>query len=147
MAIPIEVLIVDDSEPDAILEARALARGGFDARWLRIDTPGALGDALRCQRWDVILCDAAGPWLTIHRAVALVRAISPATPVLLVSGRRREELQHLIASPGEVSGILDKDRLAELPVLVETVTGRSASARECRESLVGPQDTGRPTPV
>ncbi|MBA3703541.1 MAG: two-component system response regulator, partial [Rubrobacteraceae bacterium] len=38
MGAPLRVLLVEDSEDDALLLVRMLRRGGFDPTWERVDT-------------------------------------------------------------------------------------------------------------
>src|SRR5205814_2588176 len=57
----LRVLLVEDSQLDAELLARALERGGFELTWIRVDTAEAMEEALGRQQWDLILCDHAMP--------------------------------------------------------------------------------------
>ena len=59
MGAPLRVLIVDDSDEDAVLSVRQLQRGGFDVTWRRVETPQALATALQAEGWDLILADYA----------------------------------------------------------------------------------------
>lgn len=115
---PLHVLIVDDSVDDAALITRALADGGYHPSCRRVDTPEAVTAALHdVHTWDLITCDSVLPHLDIVRVLAIAHAAVPQVPVLLVSGRRVEELRGLLER-GEVSGFLSKDRLPDLPALV-----------------------------
>lgn len=52
---PIRVLIVEDSENDALLMVRELGRGGYAPTYERVDTPEAMAAALDKQAWDIVL--------------------------------------------------------------------------------------------
>ena len=46
MGIPLRVLLVEDSEDDALLLLRMLRRGGYDPTWERVETAAAMEAAL-----------------------------------------------------------------------------------------------------
>ena len=76
------VLIVEDNEGDAKLVAHELARGGLTVSHERVDTAEAMRDALRRERWDVIISDWALPGVDARQAVrAAVERLSE-RPVL-----------------------------------------------------------------
>lgn len=120
MACPLDVLIVDDSDDDAFLIAHTLQRAGYAADWWRVDDAAALHEALRRRHWDVVLCDSIMPRLSIVHAVRLVHGTAPQTPVIVVSGRRPEDLPDGVP-PDEVSGFVGKDHLEDLPALLRAL--------------------------
>src|SRR3989454_532529 len=61
MHAPLRVLIVEDSEDDALLLVRELRRGGFEPAFERVDTPDALRAALARQEWDILFADYSMP--------------------------------------------------------------------------------------
>src|ERR1044071_6311567 len=70
---PLRVLLVEDSEPDALLLTRALERGGFAPDTKRVYTAEALEQALQEQVWDIILCDHAMPYFSAPEALETVK--------------------------------------------------------------------------
>lgn len=126
MTTPLHVLIVDDSDADAVLTARALRKGGYDAHCQRVDTPEALDEALQGHSWDVVLCDSAMPCLSIPATVRRVQRQSPDVPVVLLSGRRPEELVDVLRTH-PVGGLLAKDHLEDLPALLYTLMSPARS--------------------
>ena len=82
---PLRVLLVEDSEEDALMLESELSRQGFDPRIHRVDTPTALGHALGGQ-WDVVLTDYALPGFSGLEAITLVRERAPHLPVIIMSG-------------------------------------------------------------
>jgi CheY-like chemotaxis protein len=113
----LNVLIVDDNDDDALLAAEALCDAGYDPTWARVDTATSLDAALQGQRWDVVLCDARMPVLTMPVALSLLRRGAPATPVVLVAGQRPDDTEEMLASEA-LKGVLEKDRLHDLAALV-----------------------------
>ena len=91
MTTPLRVLIIEDSEDDAILILRALKRGGYDPTFARVDTPEATNDALETQMWDIILADYAMPRFSVPAALSMVKEKSLDLPFIIVSGAIGEE--------------------------------------------------------
>jgi signal transduction histidine kinase len=123
---PLRVLFVEDSEPDTILLARSLERGGFAPATRRVDTPEAMEAALQEQSWDLILCDHAMPQFSAPEALELVKKHRLDVPFIIVSGYIEEETAVAAMKAGAHDYIM-KDRLARLVPAVE---------RELREAEV-----------
>lgn len=112
---PIRVLIIDQSDDDAVCMARLLRRAGIEPECVRVDTAEAIALALADARgWDVIVCDHRVPRLDAARVLHSVRTALPAVPILMVSGRFPFDLWHELGS-GLVRKFLSKDRLVDLP--------------------------------
>jgi len=91
MGTPLRVLIVEDSEDDAILVLRELRRGGYEPTFERVDTPQAMNAALDQQAWDIVLCDYAMPRFSMPAALAMVKEKGLDLPFIIVSGAIGEE--------------------------------------------------------
>jgi signal transduction histidine kinase/DNA-binding response OmpR family regulator len=91
MGTPLRVLIVEDSEDDALLLVRALRRGGYDPTFERIETPTAMTAALGQQTWDVVISDYAMPHFSALEALALLKGSGFDLPFIIVSGAIGEE--------------------------------------------------------
>lgn len=126
----LRVLLVEDSEPDAILLSRALERGGFAPTALRVDTPAAMEEALRKTPWDLILCDHAMPDFSAPEALELVKRHGLDVPFIIVSGYIEEETAVAAMKAGAHDYIM-KDRLARLVPAVEREL-RDAEVRRAR---------------
>ena len=53
----LRILIVEDSENDALLIIRDLKKGGYNPVYERVDTAAAMKKAIQEKQWDIILCD------------------------------------------------------------------------------------------
>lgn len=100
MSIILRVLLLEDSEDDAILMLRALRRGGFEPIWERHETAAAMTEALRRQRWDIILCDYYMPTFSALAALRLLKECGIDVPVIVVSGERFEEIGRCVLAAG-----------------------------------------------
>lgn len=91
MGIPLRVLIVEDSEGDALLICRELERGGYAPQPARVDTRKAMLDALQGGPWDLVIADYVLPHFNGLLALQLLREQSLDLPFILVSGAIGEE--------------------------------------------------------
>ncbi len=91
MALPLRVLLVEDSEDDAMLLLMELRRGGWEIVHQRVDNAAAMQTALDTQSWDLIISDYSMPQFSGIAALGLARRKSPDLPFFLVSGTVGEE--------------------------------------------------------
>jgi PAS domain S-box-containing protein len=87
----LRVLIVEDSEDDALLIIRELRKGGYDPVYERVETATALKKALKENQWDVILCDYKLPKFNAPSAIAILKETNIDIPVIIVSGTIGED--------------------------------------------------------
>jgi len=57
----IRVLMVEDSEDDALLVERELKHAGYQVETRRVDTREEMIAALQSEKWDLIISDYAMP--------------------------------------------------------------------------------------
>ena len=130
MAIPLRVLVVEDSEEDALLVTNELRRGGFDPSWERVETRETMAEALDRGPWDLILSDFGMPRFSAAEALALYRERGIETPFILVSGTVGEE-QAVASLKAGAHDFFLKDHLSRLCRAVEREL-REAENRRAR---------------
>ncbi len=91
MGTPLRVLMIEDSEDDAVLLLRELRRGGYDVEFERVDLPGTLKSALDTQVWDLVVSDFSMPHFSGTDALHFLRAKGSDIPFIFVSGTMGEE--------------------------------------------------------
>ncbi|MEA3488845.1 MAG: response regulator [Candidatus Omnitrophota bacterium] len=92
MSKPMGVLIVEDSENDALLLVRELKRGGYDLTFERVETEDAMRAALdKKEEWDVIIADHSLPHFSAPDALELLHEKGMDLPFIVVSGAIGEE--------------------------------------------------------
>ncbi len=91
MGKPLRVLIVEDSEDDALLLLRELRRG-YEPAYERVDTPEAMRAALAGQTWDVIISDYVMPRFSGLDALKLLQESGIDLPFIIVSGKIGEDI-------------------------------------------------------
>src|SRR2546426_1120695 len=92
MGIPLRVLMVEDSEDDALLLVRELQRGGYEPAFERVASAAAMEAALERHSWDLVIGDHSMPHFSGMAALALVRARGLDVPFICVSGTISEEM-------------------------------------------------------
>lgn len=120
------ILIVDDSEDDAVLLLRELKKNGLDIHSKRVDSDKALQDALQENEWDLVISDHNLPGYSSSEALETIRSLNSDLPVIIVSG----EISEVDAVQAMRNGAQDyvmKDNLARLIPAIE---------REIKESEV-----------
>src|SRR6266567_2578552 len=90
-SLPLRLLIIEDSEDDALLLVRELRKAEFDPDFVRIETPQALEAALDTHTWDAVIADYSLPAFTGLDALRIIRARGLDLPFILVSGVSGEE--------------------------------------------------------
>ena len=114
---PLRVLIVEDSENDALLMIHELRRGGFEPFFERVETREALRAALRGREWDVLLADYRLPGFNGLDALGDLKATGLDIPFLLVSGTVEEETA-IAAMRAGARDYLQKGKLGRLVAVV-----------------------------
>jgi PAS domain S-box-containing protein len=120
----IRLLLVEDSDDDALLVLRELKRA-FDVDHQRVQTAPDLEKALDAQ-WDIVLCDYTMPHLDAPTALQIVRRHSMDLPFIVVSGTVGEDVAVEVMRAGANDYLL-KDHLTRLGPAV---------SREIRDSRV-----------
>jgi len=122
----LNILLVEDSEDDALLLARELERGGFAPVCRRVETAPEFNEALAAGGWDVVIADYRLPSFNAMEALRLLQASKIDLPFLIVSGAIGEEVAVSAMKAGAHDYML-KHNLARLVPAVE---------RELREARV-----------
>ena len=86
MSQSLRVLLVEDSEDDALLLARELRRGDYELRIERVETGEHMRAAIHRETWDVIFADFSLPHFSAPEALTIAKELIPNTPFLVISG-------------------------------------------------------------
>ena len=136
MGEPLKVLLVEDSEDDALLLVRRLRRGGYDPTWERVDTASAMDAALDGGSWDLVISDHSMPAFSSSAALELLRRKGFADlPFIIVSGQIGEDAA-VAAMKAGAHDYLMKDDLARLNSAIERELREADVRRERRRAEV-----------
>jgi len=86
LAIPLRVLIIEDSADDASLMDTRLQEAGYAPSVLRVATSADLRTALAAGPWDLVLADHNVPGMNVADTLRAVKATDYDGPYLIVSG-------------------------------------------------------------
>ena len=115
---PLHLVLVEDSDDDALLIVHQLMRGGYEPHLLRVTTQGEFRDALERGPWDIIISDHSLPTYDGMSALADLQATGKDIPFILVSGTIGEAVAVSAMKAGAQDYVLKGD-LTRLPVAVE----------------------------
>lgn len=118
MGNPLRVLVVEDSEDDALLLDRELRRSGYIPQSLRVQTAEDLQAALQEHTWDVVVTDHNLPGFSSEAALAIVKDSGLDLPVIIVSGSIGEDIAVAAMKMGAHDYIM-KDNLTRLVPAIE----------------------------
>lgn len=127
----LRLLLVEDSEDDALLLLRELRHAGFELVSARVDSAAAMAAALEDEVWDVIVSDYRMPQFTGLAALKLMQERGLDLPFILVSGAIGEDIAVQAMKAGAHDYLL-KGSLARLAPAVEREL-RDAEARRQRK--------------
>ncbi len=133
MAIPLRVLIVEDSESDADLILLNLESAGFSVTAERVQTAESMKEALGRNDWDVVISDCSLPSFSAHGALAVKKATGLDIPFIVVSGTVGEETAVELMKLG-AQDYLMKERLTRLAPVVKRELYEAQMRREHRRA-------------
>jgi len=90
-ATSLRLLLVEDSEDDAMLLLMELQNGGIDPGHLRVETAEELKAALKSGPWDAVFADYSLPGFTGLDALRIMQETGQDLPFIIVSGVIGEE--------------------------------------------------------
>jgi signal transduction histidine kinase len=125
-AIPLRILLVEDSIDDAELTLDEVRAGGYSLTCVRVDSEADMRAALEKDGWDIVLCDYSMPGFSAPRALSILKECQRDLPFIIVSGTIGEEAA-VGAMKAGAHDFLVKGKLARLVPVIQ---------RELREARV-----------
>jgi signal transduction histidine kinase/FixJ family two-component response regulator len=135
MAKQLRLLLVEDSEDDALLLIRALRKGGYDVVYERVETPESMKAALDRQ-WDLVIADYILPAFSGLAALNILKEKKIDLPFIIVSGNIGEDIAVEAMRAGAHDYIM-KGRLKRLVPAVERELQEAEVRRERRKAQEG----------
>ncbi len=87
----LHLLLVEDSQDDALLLVRELRQGGYDVEYERVETAHDMEAALANHSWDLIICDYTMPSFSAPEALEVLKNTDRDIPFIIISGTIGEE--------------------------------------------------------
>ena len=133
MSKPLRLLIVEDSEDDALFLLHELRKGGYTVTSERVDTAPAMSAALEKQAWDVVIADYVMPYFSAPNALILLKGKGIDLPFIVVSGKIGEDIAVATMKAGAHDYIM-KDNLKRLVPAVERELREAVERQERRRA-------------
>ena len=133
MATPLRLLLVEDTEDDAVLLLRELRRGGYDVACRRVETPEEFSAALAAENWDLVIADYALPRFSAPAALDLFQRRQIDIPFIVVSGRVGEETAVAAMKAGAHDYVM-KASLVRLPAAIARELEEAKFRRERKQA-------------
>jgi DNA-binding NtrC family response regulator len=133
---PLRVLLVEDSENDALLLLRELRRGGYEPLYELVSTSEAMERALgeassRGEPWEVVVSDYYMPRFGALAALELLQRLGYDTPFVVVSGKIGEDAAVAMMRAGAQDYVAKEDMLRLCPAIEREL--REAEGRRERK--------------
>jgi PAS domain S-box-containing protein len=128
----LQVLLVEDSENDALLLELELQRAGYQPQCIRVESGEAMVEALTHHPFDVIIADYVMPRFNGLEALALVKERGLDLPFIIVSGHITDDTAVAAMKAGAHDYVM-KDNLARLGPAVQREL-RDAEVRRQRRA-------------
>ena len=133
MSTPLRVLIIEDSEDDALLLERELTKNGYDLDSERVDTPEAMQSALASTTWDIVISDFVMPHFSGLDALRILQESRRDIPFIIVSGKIGEE-NAVEAMRAGANDYIIKGNLARLTPAIEREMRDVDDRSKCRRA-------------
>src|ERR1051325_126627 len=134
----LRVLILEDSEDDAMLLVRELRRARYDVAFERADNADSLIHLLTVKPWDLILSDYSMPHFRGTDALKVVREMELDIPFIFVSGTIQEDVAVQAMKAGAQDYLMKGNTKRLIPAVereleeAEVRRQRKAAAKELR---------------
>ena len=134
MGVSLSILMIDDSEEDALRTLRVLEGGGYDVTWERVCTARDMAGALDRRAWDLVISEYALDGFGGVDALEILQQRGLDIPMIIVSSVMSREAA-VVAIEAGAHDVVAKDDLARLvPVLIRELR-EAERRREGRAAL------------
>jgi signal transduction histidine kinase len=133
MGKPLNVLIVEDSENDALLLLRELRRRGYEPAHQRVCTADGLNSALEQQPWDIVISDFVMPQFSGLEALKLIKIKGLDIPFIITSGKISDDTAVMSMKAGAADYIM-KDNLTRLGPAIERELQETSIRKESQKA-------------
>jgi len=130
----LRLLLIEDSEDDALLAVEEVCKGGYAPDCTRVDTLQAVEAALESDHWDVAIVDYNLPSFTGMDALRIIQEKGLDIPLFLVSGAIGEE-QVVEAMKAGFHDVIVKGHYTRLAQALGRELREAGIRRERREAL------------
>jgi two-component system cell cycle sensor histidine kinase/response regulator CckA len=136
MKTPLRVLIVEDSENDALMTLRSVEKGNYSIEYEIVQTAERMEASLQGRTWDIILCDYQMPRFTGFEALKILKQSGLDIPLIIISGTIGEEIAVECMKAG-ADDYLMKGHLSRLVPAIERERREAENRAERKRLEIG----------
>ncbi|MBX3648470.1 MAG: EAL domain-containing protein [Rhodocyclaceae bacterium] len=125
----LRLLLVEDTQDDALLLERTLKKGGFQPDTVRVQTAVDLEAALAADGWDLVISDYTMPEFSGLQALAITRQHDPHLPFIIVSGNIGEDVAVGAMRAGAQDYVLKSNLARLVPAIARELEEADARRR------------------
>jgi two-component system, cell cycle sensor histidine kinase and response regulator CckA len=129
----LHILLIEDSEDDAILLIRHIQRSGYEVLFDRVVDSAAMDESLNRKTWDIVIADYALPSFNGLSALALFKKKKIDIPFIIVSGTIGEDVAIQAMKAGAHDYVM-KGNLARLIPAIQRELDEAEIRRERRRA-------------
>jgi DNA-binding NtrC family response regulator len=129
----LQILIVEDSEDDALLVLNRIKKGSYSIEYKIIDNALEMRTALNEKSWDLVLSDYSMPNFNGLKALDIIKESGIDIPFILISGTIGEEIAVEAMKAGAHDYIMKNNLHRLLPAIEREL--RDAKCREEQRQL------------
>jgi len=129
----LRVLNIEDSNRDAALLQRHIAKAGYELVFERVDTADAMRRMLQCREWDLIIADYSVPSFGALEAIRVLKDLDMDIPFIVISGSVEDD----VAVRAMLAGAHDylmKDNLTRLVPAIEREIDEAKNRRARKQA-------------
>jgi len=114
---PLRVLVVEDSEDDALLFANTLRGAGYEPMLHRVETAETMRAALDSEEWDIVISDYVMPHFDAPGAISVLHESGREIPLIVVSGTVGEDVAVATLKLGAADYLLKQNLTRLIPAI------------------------------
>jgi two-component system, cell cycle sensor histidine kinase and response regulator CckA len=133
MSTLLHILLVEDSEDDALLLIHHIQRNGYKVIFERVVDSATMSESLQRQSWDIVIADYALPAFNGLSALALLKEKKIDIPFIIVSGTIGEDIAIEAMKAGAHDYVM-KGNLARLVPAIQRELDEAEIRRERRRA-------------
>jgi PAS domain S-box-containing protein len=137
---PLNVLLIEDSEDDALLLLQRFRAAGYQVCSRRVEDEWSLREALAARTWDLVLSDHNMPQFSAMAALSILQTLELDLPFIIVSGVIEEDMA-VSAMRAGAHDYLSKGRLDRLIPAIEREIREARNRAERHSALDAVRDS------
>lgn len=135
------ILMIEDSEEDAMLIVNELKKDGYNPVYERVETASSMKDVLAKKQWDIILCDFSLAKFNAPSAINILKESNIEIPLIIIAGTIEEYVSAECMRIGATDYVMKNNLTRLCPVITRElknveVRNRARQAESQRDAVI-----------